>query len=126
MTALRARLTAISALVILVAAGPASVAGDTPALSKEQIRQFLLSAKVIKHKDLSKGVTRPVRLTLTDGVVTHDAVFSSVQENVPVMKFGSGRTELDFVDSYAYNIAAYQLAELVGLDGMCTSVLLCT
>ena len=27
-------------------------------------------------------------------------------------------TELGFVDSYKYNIAAYQLAELLGLDDM--------
>jgi len=34
------------------------------------------------------------------------------------MKFTGGRTELDFVDSYAYNIAAYRVAELIGLDAM--------
>jgi hypothetical protein len=34
------------------------------------------------------------------------------------MKLESGRTEFDFTDSYKYNIAAYQVAELVGLDDM--------
>ena len=45
---------------------PARVTGETPALSQEQIRQFLLSAKIIKHKDLSKRVTPSRRLTLTE------------------------------------------------------------
>jgi hypothetical protein len=34
------------------------------------------------------------------------------------MQFATGRSELNFVDSYKYNIAAYQLAELLGLDDM--------
>ena len=34
------------------------------------------------------------------------------------MQFSSGKTELDFVDSYKYNIAAYALAELIGMDDM--------
>jgi hypothetical protein len=31
---------------------------------------------------------------------------------------GGGRVELNFVDSYKYNIAAYRIAELVGLEDM--------
>jgi hypothetical protein len=118
MASLRARLVTPLALVALLTAGAVARRDDATAFSKEQIQQFLLTAKIVKHKDLSKGVTRPIKLTLTDGVVTHDAVFSAVNEKVPVMKFKSGRTELDFVDSYAYNIAAYRMAELIGLDNM--------
>ena len=73
---------------------------------------------MVHHKALGKGVTRPTRLTLTGGTLTHDAVFSAVKETKAVMTFSSGRTELDFVDSYAHNIAAYRLAELIGLDAM--------
>ncbi len=114
-----ARLVAASALVVFCGAAPgwATRPQDAP-LSPDQIREFLLTAKVVKHKDLARGITRPTRLTLTDGTLTHNAVFSSVQETVPIMKYAGGRTELDFVDSYRYNIAAYRLAELVGLDGM--------
>jgi hypothetical protein len=89
-----------------------------PALSKEAIRQFLTSAKVIAHKNVPKGTTRPVRLTLTDGTLTHDAAFSTVDEHISVMRFQSGRIELDFVDSYKYTVAAYRVAELLGLDDM--------
>ena len=34
------------------------------------------------------------------------------------MTFANGRTEIDFVDSYKYSLAAYKVAELLGLDNM--------
>jgi hypothetical protein len=83
-------------------------ATDEPALSKEQIRQFLLSAKVVNSHESKKGITHPSRLTLSDGTLTHDASFQSVDEH----KVGQ------IVDSYKYNLAAYALAELIGFDNM--------
>jgi hypothetical protein len=93
-------------------------ATDEPTLSKEQIKQFLLTAKVVDKRPVHTGVTSTFRLTLTDGTLTHDAHFQPVEEHKPVMKFADGRTEMNFVDSYKYNIAAYALAELVGFDDM--------
>lgn len=108
-----------SALVTSLGGAPGGAARpQEPHLAPGEIREFLLTATVVKRQDLGKGVTRPVRLTLTNGTLTHDAVFSSVDETVPIMKFKSGRTEFDFVDSYRYNIAAYRVAELLGLDDM--------
>ena len=49
--------------------------------------------------------------------MTHDAAFQSVDQHEDVKRLGLKR-ELNFVDSYRYNIAAYQLAELVGLADM--------
>jgi len=34
------------------------------------------------------------------------------------VRLSGGRTELNFVDSFAYNIAAYRLAGLLGIDNM--------
>lgn len=67
---------------------------------------------------MGKGVTETWRLTLTDGESTHDASFQSVEERAPAKELGGGRTEVHFVDSYRYNIAAYRLARLLGLDDM--------
>ena len=92
-------------------------ASDEPTLTKEQIKQFLLTAKVLKSEHTKKGITEPWRLTLSDGTVTHDASFQTIDEHKPSMQLASG-TELGFVDSYKYNIAAYQLAELLGLDDL--------
>jgi hypothetical protein len=58
-----------------------------------------------------------LRLTLSDGTFTHDASFQPIDEHKPKMELSSG-IELNFVDSYKYNIAAYALAELVGMDDM--------
>ena len=108
-------LLAVLACVILSIAGRA---GDNTPLTKEQVKQFLQTAEVIKSKPSSKGITHPWRLTLSNGTITHDASFQSVDEHKSEMKLASGKVEIDFVDSYKYNIAAYQLAELVGLDDM--------
>ena len=93
-------------------------ATEEPTLSKEQIKQFLLTAKVVSSQSSKKGVTHPSRLTLSDGTLTHDASFQPIDEHKTVMKFSSGRTEMNFVDSYKYNLAAYGLAELIGFDDM--------
>ena len=89
-----------------------------PNLTEEQKAQFLRTAKVVNSKQLGKGVTHPWRLTLSDGQVTHDAAFQPVDEHKPTMTFADGRTELNFIDSYKYDIAGYELAKLVGMNDM--------
>jgi hypothetical protein len=89
-----------------------------PNLTAEQQRDFLLTAKVMASKQLGKGITHPWRLTLSNGVLTHDAAFQSVDEHKSSMPLADGRTELNFVDSFHYDIAAYQLATLVGMSDM--------
>ena len=93
-----------------------------PQLTTEQIKDFLKNAKIVRSRTTSKGVTAPKQVTLTDGVVTHDAIFQSVDERKMIANLGGGArqtsTELNFVDSYRYNLAAYALAELLGLDHM--------
>ena len=71
----------------------------------------------MESRQSNKGMTNPWRLTLTDGVVTHDASFQAVDQHKARMETLRG-VELAFVDSYKYNIAAYQLAELLGIDDM--------
>jgi hypothetical protein len=96
----------------------AATAADDTQLTKEQIKQFLQTAPVIKSKQGGAGTTHPWRLTLSDGIITHDASFQPIDIHKSEMRLESGRSEIDFTDSYRYNIAAYQLAELVGLDDM--------
>jgi len=109
------RLT-VAALLCLIC--PSIVrAADEPTFTKEQIKNFLLTAKIVKSQQSSKGITNPWRLTLTDGAVTHDASFQSVDQHEAVKQLASG-SEVGFVDSYKYNIAAYELAEMLGVDDM--------
>lgn len=106
-------------VAIVLAAGTAFAfrVEDTP-LTKDQIKQFLQTAKVINSRPSSKGVTHPSRLTLSDGTITHDASFQTVDEHKSEMKLASGTVVLNFIDSYKFNIAAYALAELIGMDDM--------
>jgi hypothetical protein len=113
---LQRRALLVAAFACLIC--PNILSADEPALSKDQIKQFLSTAKVIKSRQASKGVTGTYRLTLSDGTITHDASFQPIEEHKAMAQLQSGKTEMNFVDSYKYNIAAYQLAELIGLDDM--------
>lgn len=125
------RLLVLGSMVLLVAATFAAVPPSAraseqqaaavsaePKLTEEQIRQFLLTANVVKSRQSRKGITSPYRLTLSDGALTHDASFQAIDERKTMMQFSGGRTEVNFRDSYHYNIAAYELAKLLGLGDM--------
>ncbi len=87
-------------------------------LTEEQMRDFLLNSKVIGSRQTGKGITRPYQLTLSAGEMVHDASFQSVDIYKPLMKFDNGKTEVNFRDSYKYNLAAFELAKLLGLGDM--------
>ncbi len=110
------QVTLLAAIVCAICSSVV-IAADQPALSKEQITHFLLTAKVVNAKRSEKGITNPWRLTLSDGTVTHDASFQTVDEHRTQASLATGN-ELNFVDSYKYNIAAYRLAEILGIDDM--------
>ena len=107
-------------------AGAALLAGSTAvaqesvtALTRDQQEAFLQSAEIVGDRPVGRGVTGIRRLTLRHGGVTHDAAFQSVDERRSVQHFpGAKRPEINFRDSYRYNIAASQLAVLVGLGDM--------
>ncbi len=112
------RWSRLAALAVFVLAVVISAAAQEADLTEGQMQEFLLKAEVIKSKRTSKGVTAPYRLTLSDGKITHDAAFQSVDQSLPRMQFADGRVELNFVDSYKYDQAAYELAKLLGLGHM--------
>ena len=72
-----------------------------PRLSEEEMKMFLLTARVVNDKSTS-GISF-FRLTLSDGNITHDAAFHKVNA---------------YNHSYRYDIAAYELCKLLGLGDM--------
>jgi hypothetical protein len=96
----------------------AGLAAQEPALTVDQMKAFLLNAKVVKSRTTEKGITAPDRLTLSDGTLTHDAVFQSIDLRAPRKELSDGTVEFNFVDAYRYDIAAYELATLLGLADM--------
>jgi hypothetical protein len=75
-------------------------------------------AKIIRGKQSSKGVIRPYTRTLSDGNLTDDAGFQSVDIFSSEERFDNGTTKLNFRDTYHYNIVAYELAKLLSLESM--------
>ena len=100
-----------------IAPKPAAKPPAPEAMSREQMRDFLLTAEVVSFKEIGKGVTRPQRLTLTKNGLTHDAAFQSVDEQKQSNQVGNS-IELNFVDAYRYNLAAYAIAGLLDLEHM--------
>jgi hypothetical protein len=83
--------------VVCLTCGLFAVAADEPTLTKEQIKQFLLTAKVVRSQAAKKGITQTHRLTLSDGTVTHDASFQTIDEHKSEKALAKG-IELHFVD----------------------------
>jgi len=87
-------------------------------LSKDEVRRFLLTANVILSERIGKGLTNPWRLKLSADGRTHDASFQDVDVRTQEAGFAGGGRELNFADSFHFNIAAYELASLLGIDDM--------
>jgi len=90
-------------------------------LSLQQVEQFLLNAKVVRVKDISVGVTDSRRATLDDGKLQHDAHVQTVDISKATFQTDKG-TEMNFRDSYKFNIAAYELDKLLELNMVPPSV----
>ena len=93
----------------------------TPSLTPEDMEAFLLKAKVTNRRDAGSGVTGSSRVTLSDGRLTHDAHVQAVDVARAVFTAGKA-SEVNFKDTYRYNIAGYRLARLIGLDNVPMSV----
>src|SRR5712691_12653059 len=83
------RLLFLVAVAICVLRPVTLTAADEPALSNDQIKQFLLTAKVIGSRPASKGTTSTLRLTLSDGTLSHDARQQAVNEHNFMMRLWS-------------------------------------
>jgi hypothetical protein len=107
--------------VALALSVTARLSADQPAPATDSQLAFLKTAKVVAAKPIGKGITGALRLTLSDGSLTHDAAFQAVDQASKAQDIRQGRKragELMFVDSYRYNIGAWELARLIGLDYM--------
>lgn len=106
----------LPAAVLLIACLPV-LAQEASSLSREQKEEFLRTAKIIKMKPAPGGVTGTLRATLSDGKFTHDAHVQSIDEQKTEFKSDRGG-ELNFRDTYKFNIGAWKLARILGLDDM--------
>jgi hypothetical protein len=107
-----------------VSPGPASrpvspVARSVLTLAEQE--HFLLTARIVGVRSVKEGATGTQRATLTDGTITHDASVQPIDESAARYETPE-RVELNFRDYWGYNVAAYRLGVLLGLDMIPPSV----
>ncbi len=99
-----------------------NVAEDSvPALTRDQQLSYLQSAKVVRSKVLGQGITNSVRATLEANGFTHDAHIQTIDEFKQQFQGRMG-TEVNFKDTYKFNIAASILDQLLDLNMIPLSV----
>jgi hypothetical protein len=106
---------------LLLCPGIAPAEHNSPKLGEAEQEQFLRSAKIMRSKAAAKGVTGSSRVTLSDGTITHDAHVQCIDESKHQFTTDRG-TELNFKDTYKFNIAAYRLSRLLGIENIPVTV----
>lgn len=100
----------------------AAAAADAPRnWTFEQMERFLARAEVVASRPAVEGVTRTVRATLREDGFTHDAQIQQVDISKPTYPTANG-WEANFRDYWGYNVAAYRLSRMLGLDRVPVSV----
>ena len=117
----------IAVVALLVGSAPLigqAGEGTSPAraFTHAEMEQFLLTAKVLQTKSFSKGVTKARRVSMSDGRITHDAQIQDVNIEKAIFEVSPKHTEINFKDLFRYNVAAYRLSRLLGLDNVPVSV----
>ena len=108
---------AVAAAFLFVSSGRA----QEPKLTRLQMEEFLRTAKVVETKRTAIGITGSLRAKMTDGVMTHDAHIQTIDEAKQSYTTDRG-TEINFRDSWKYNIAAYRIDKLLDLNMIPVSV----
>ena len=75
-------------------------------VQREQWEEFLKTADIIKYERIGEGVTKPWKLYLKKGDIEKKAAWKNVDRDL-----GGGAR-----DSWKYEIAAYRLDKLIGLN----------
>jgi hypothetical protein len=109
------RLIIAIALTLAFAALPSARQAALPVLTDAQKEEFLRSARIVEARELSKGITGSLRATLSDGTVTHDAHIQDIDQHKERFQ-AKGQLEINFRDSWHFNIAAYRIDRLLDLQ----------
>ena len=86
-------------------------------LAGEEAEAFLRKARALNRTPIGEGITRPDRVTLTDGTRTCRAVWKTIHDRrIGLQRMDRGGYEFDFRDSWKSEVAAYELDKLLGLS----------
>ncbi|MCW5966144.1 MAG: hypothetical protein KIT83_19050 [Bryobacterales bacterium] len=108
-------------VILLLSLLSPTLSGDTQVMTDDEKKAFLRSAKLVDSRDVGEGVTHSQRITLSSNGLVHDAHLQIIDERKDVLRT-SRAVQLYFRDSYKFNVAAYELSEMLGLDMVPVSV----
>ena len=116
------------AITITLLAGPGLVATALAAESRGpqdlQIENCLSQAEIVEEVEVLVGITSPLRFVIECDGARHQAIFKHVDEvRRGRTRFGSGRSEINFTDSYKYERAAYLLDRELGINRVPVAVI---
>ena len=107
--------------ICLIAVTSLAQQSSTLNLTAEQMEEFLRTAKIGARKPIGIGVNDTSSAVLDSGKLQHRAHIAVV--DIAKASFqGTQGTEINFKDSWKYNVAAYELAKLLGFEMVPPSV----
>ena len=83
----------------------------------EEMLVFLRTAEIVSQKELTGGINRPLKVRLRQDGVEANAIFRIVDIRQKRAKL-DGKIVPDFHDSYAYECAAWEVSQLLGIDNV--------
>jgi hypothetical protein len=110
----------LAAAAVVLLSSPTAVRAQTApepprALRCDEIETFLKTAKVGRQREIPIGVTLPLRATLDNGTLRHDAAIQTADIREASYTTARG-TELNFRDTWKFNVAGYELAKMLELN----------
>jgi len=94
---------------------------DFSAYSDADKEDFLRRATIVTVQEIGHGVTKPVRATMELRGVRHSGQVQVVNKELPDY-FGAEGKPVPMMDSWRFNIAAYKVDRLLGLEMVAVAV----
>lgn len=105
----------VSVLVLTCPVVSRAATATVQGLTCAEMEEFLRLGKIGEKKNISHGVTLPSRATLEYQGMVHDAAIQTVEISKSYYQTNSG-SEINFRDSWKYNVAGYELAKILELN----------
>ena len=104
-------------LSVCLAVPAAQAPTSSPAvdLTCAEMEAFLKTAKVGGQREIPVGVTLPSRATFDNGTLRHDGAIQTTDIRATTYQTNRG-TELNFRDTWKFNVAGYELAKMLELN----------
>lgn len=112
------RISVVAGVVVCVwsaVALRAQPASTPAALTCAEIETFLKTAKIGRPREIPVGVTTPRRATLESDSLRHDAAIQTADIQQATYTTPKG-TELNFRDTWKFNVAGYEVAKLLQMN----------